>query len=242
MKEVVMMEALRGIVEKSFEQLAATLGVYLPNFLACAVILISFFLLAVFLRWVVLRIFKGANVDRFLHQTGVYAMLDRSGRLRASRLVAGIVYWATLCLGLLTGLSAFNTEMTTRMINAVVFLMPKLVTALAIVLVGAWLGQYLGRSMLIWACNEGLPSPRNLSAGVRILIVFVAVVAAAEHLDFARTVFLAAFIIVVGGMVAAASIAVGISIRDVLRRRISPPVSQEEPAELTRTGSLWNHL
>jgi hypothetical protein len=232
------MDALRGIVEKAFEQLGATLGGYLPHFLACAAILIFFCLLAMVLRWLVLRIFKGANVDRFLHQTGVYAMLDRSGHMRASRLVAGTVYWGTICLGLLTGLSAFNTEMTTRMINAVVFMLPKLVTATAIVLVGAWLGQYLGRSMLIWACNEGLPSPRNLSAGVRILIVFVAVVAAAEHLDFARNVFLAAFIIVVGGMVAAASIAVGLSIRDVLRRRLAP---SDEPEEVTR-GSLWNHL
>ena len=156
---------LRGIVEKAFERLGATLGGHLPHLLACAAILMFFWLLATLLRWVVLRIFKGAGVDRFLHQTGVYAMLDQSGRLRASRLVASTVYWTTIGIGLLTGLSAFDTEMTTRMINAVVFLMPKLVTALAIVLVGAWLGQYLGRSMLIWASNEGLPGPRNLSAG-----------------------------------------------------------------------------
>ena len=231
---------LRGIVEKAFERLGATLGGHLPHFLACAAILMFFWLLATLLRWVVLRIFKGAGVDRFLHQTGVYAMLDQSGRLRASRLVAGTVYWTTIGIGLLTGLSAFDTEMTTRMINAVVFLMPKLVTALAIVLAGAWLGQYLGRSMLIWASNEGLPGPRNLAAGVRILIVFVAVVAAAEHLDFARNVFLAAFIIVVGGMVTASSIAVGMWMRDALRRRMSPADSPEEVG--SRSGSLWNHL
>jgi hypothetical protein len=227
----------RGIVEKAFERLGATMGGYLPHLLACAAILLFFWVLAVLLRWIVLRIFKGANVDRFLHQTGVYAMLDRSGRMRASRLAGAVVYWGTIGIGVLTGLSAFDTEMTTRAINAVVVLMPKLVTALAIVLAGAWLGQYLGRSMLIWASNEGLPGPRNLSAGVRILIVFVAVVAAAEHLDFASNVFLAAFIIVVGGMVTAASIAVGLWIRDALRRRMSPASSPEE-----RVGSFWNHL
>jgi hypothetical protein len=227
----------RGIVEKAFERLGSTLGGYLPNFLACAAILLFFWLLAAVLRWVVLRIFKGANVDRFLHQVGVYAMFDRSGRLRASRLAAGVVYWGTIVIGVLTGLSAFDTEMTTRAINGAVLLMPKLVTALAIVLAGAWLGQYLGRSMLIWASNEGLPSPRNLAAGVRILIVFVAVVAAAEHLDFASNVFLAAFIIVVGGMVTASSIAVGMWMRDALRRRMSPASSPEE-----RAGSLWHHL
>jgi hypothetical protein len=228
----------RGIVERAFEQLGTTLGGYLPHLLACAAIILFFWLLALLLRWVVVRIFKGGNVDRFLHQTGVYAMLDRSGRLRASRLAAAIVFWGTVGIGVLTGLSAFNTDMTTRMINAVVFLLPKLVTALAIVLVGAWLGQYLGRSILIWASNEGLPGPRNLAAGVRTLIVFVAVVAAAEHLDFAKNVFLAAFIIVVGGMVTASSIAVGMWMRDALRRRMTPASSPEEAGR----ASLWNHL
>jgi hypothetical protein len=181
------MGALQGIVQRTFEQLGNTIGGYLPHLLACVIIVSAFCVVAVLLRWLVLRIFHGGSVDRFLHQTGVYAMLDRSGRMRASRLAAAGVFWGTIGVGLLTGLSAFNTDMTTRAINAVVILMPKLITALAIILAGAWLGQYLGRSMLIWASNEGLPSPRNIAAGVRTLIVFVAVVAAAEHLSSRAT-------------------------------------------------------
>ncbi|MGH9674368.1 MAG: hypothetical protein ACRD44_14405, partial [Bryobacteraceae bacterium] len=121
-------------------------------------------------------------------------------------------------------------------IESVVFLMPKLVTAGLILLAGAWLGQYLGRSTLLWASNEEMPSPRILAAGVRAVIMFVAVVVAAEHLSFARSVFLAAFVMLLGGAVLALSIALGFYARDVLRRRIDlRPESEEE-------RSLWSHL
>ncbi len=134
----------------------------------------------------------------------------------------------------------FGTDLTTQIIQSFVFLLPKLVVAGLILLAGAWLGQYLGRSMLVWAVNENFPSPRRLAAVVRILIMFVAVVVAADQLNFARSVFLAAFIIFVGGAVLAASLAIGLGSGSVQRfleererttrpqRKISlePPVSE----------------
>jgi len=68
--------------------------------------------------------------------------------------------------------------------------------------------------------------------------MFVAVVVAADQLDFARSVFLAAFIILVGGGVLTASLAIGLS--GVGRRLLQ--VQKEQQGEDTRERSLWNHL
>ena len=81
-------------------------------------------------------------------------MVDRSGRLRATRLVAETVFWVILLTGLLSGVSVFDTELTTRMIHDFVFLIPRLLVAGIVLLAGAWLSQYLGR-----ACWSG-PSAR----------------------------------------------------------------------------------
>jgi hypothetical protein len=70
------------------------------------------------------------------------------------------------------------------------------------------------------------------------LIVFVAVVVAADHLNFARTVFLAAFLLVVGGLVLAGSIALGLSAHEALKRRLAEPAHSGDGEE----KSLWNHL
>ena len=189
-------------------------------------------------RWLIYRIFKGLAIDKFLRQSGVAFLVDPSGRIRATRLVAETVYWSILLSGVLLGLNVFGTDLTTQIVESFVFLLPKLFVAALILLGGTWLGQYLGRGMLVWAVNEKFPSPRRLAAVVRILIMFVAVVVAADQLDFARSVFLAAFIIFVGGAVLAASLAFG------LRRGGLRPFLEEKGVQAgdSEERSLWSHL
>ena len=92
--------------------------------------------------------------------------------------------------------------------------------------------------MLVWAVNENVPSPRRLATLVRVVIMFVAVVVAADQLDFARSVFFAAFVIVMSGGVLTASLAFGLRRSGVSRFFGEKLEHSEEPQE----RSLWNHL
>jgi ABC-type multidrug transport system fused ATPase/permease subunit len=233
-----MIETLRKVLEAALERLHHYVTAYLPSLLAALTLVLVAYLTAVLVRWVIYRIFKGLSMDKFLRQSGIAFMVDSSGRLRATRLVAETAYWGILLSGVLVGVNVFGTDLTTQMIQSLVFLLPKLLVAGLILLAGAWLGQYLGRSMLVWAVNEGFPSPRRLAAVVRILIMFVAVVVAADQLNFARSVFLAAFIIFVGGAVLAASLAIGLG-RGGLQRFL-----EEKREQTGESGerSLWSHL
>ena len=234
-----MVETLRRILDGVLDRLHSQVTTHLPSLLAALIVVLGAWLIALVARWVLYRIFKGPAIDKFLRQSGVAFMLDRSGRVRATRLVAETVFWAILLTGLLTGLSVFNTDLTTQMTQSFVFLLPKLVVAGLILLAGAWLSQYLGRGMLVWAVNEDFPSPRRLAAVVRIIIMFVAVVVAADQLNFARGVFLAAFIILLGGAALAASLAIGLGAGGGLRRYL-----EERKAQSEESGerSLWSHL
>jgi hypothetical protein len=234
-----MIETLQKVLEGALERLQYQVTTYLPSLLAAMTLILTAYVLAVSVRWVVYRIFKGLTIDRFLRQSGVAFMIDRSGRLRATRLVAETSYWAILLGGFLMGLSVFGTDLTTQMIQGFVFLLPKLMVAGLILLSGVWLSQYLGRSLLVWAVNEDLPSPRRLAAVARLLIVFVAVVVAADQLDFARNVFLAAFIILVSGAVLTMSLAVGLGASADLRKFLD---EKKERGEERGERSLWSHL
>ena len=234
-----MFEMLRTILVGTLDRLYVNITTYLPSLLAALTIIIGAWLAAVAVRWVVYRIFKGQTMDRFLRQSGVAFLIDRSGRLRATRLVAESVYWALLLCGLLMGLNVFDTNLTTQVVQGFVFLLPKLLMAGLILLVGAWLSQYLGRSLLVWAVNENLPAPRRIVAAARVLIMFVAVVVVADTLNFARTVFLAAFMILVGGAVLTASLAVALGASGNLRRYFER--SRDEAADKNER-SLWSHL
>ncbi|MEK7407186.1 MAG: hypothetical protein AAB225_19095 [Acidobacteriota bacterium] len=234
-----MVETLRRILDGVLDRLHSQVTTHLPSLLAALIVVLGAWLIALVARWVLYRIFKGPAIDKFLRQSGVAFMLDRSGRVRATRLVAETVFWAILLTGLLTGLSVFNTDLTTQMTQSFVFLLPKLVVAGLILLAGAWLSQYLGRGMLVWAVNEDFPSPRRLAAVVRIIIMFVAVVVAADQLNFARGVFLAAFIILLGGAALAASLAIGLGAGGGVRRFLD---HRKEQSEESGERSLWSHL
>ena len=233
-----MLATLQRIIEGALERLATTTITYLPPLLAAVTIFVGALVVAVLVRWTLTRLIKAAAIDRFLLQSGLSTMFSRSGSLRATPLLAGAAFWMILLVGVITALSAFNSLLTSRMIENMVFLLPKLVTAAAILLTGAWLGRYLGRGILVWACNEGFPHARSMAAAVRILVVFVSVVVAADHLDFARSVFLAAFVLLVGGAVLASSIAVGMGARTLLEKRLGTAGRAEELDE----KSLWSHL
>jgi len=233
-----MVRTLQTVLASMLDRLYKYVTIYLPSLLAAVILFLGAYLMAVVARWVLYRIFKGPAIDKFLRQSGLAFMIDPSGRLRATRIVAETVYWSFLLSGFLLGLSVFDTDITTQIIQHLVFLMPKLVMAALILLAGAWLGHYLGRSMLVWAVNESIPGPRRLSVLVRIIVMFVAVVVAADQLDFARSVFLAAFIILVGGGVLTASLAIGLS--GVGRRLLQ--AQREQQTEDSHERSLWNHL
>jgi hypothetical protein len=234
-----MIETMRVVLEALLGRLRYEITTYLPAVLAALILLLGAYLTAVIARWVLNRIFKGVAVDRFLRRSGLAFMLDGSGRLRATRIVAETVYWLILLAGFLTALSAFDTELTSLMIHNFVLLLPKLAVAGLILLVGFWSGHYLGRSALVWAVNEEIPHPRRIAGAVRLVIMFVAVVAAADHLNFARGVFLAAFVILLGGSALAASLALGLGGRDAARRYLE---NKAPRAEDDHAKSLWNHL
>ncbi len=234
-----MVAILKQILQGVLDRLQREITMYLPSTLAAIILILGAYVLAVFVRWLVYRVFKGLAIDRFLRHSGVAFMLDPSGRVRATRLVGSIAYWGILLGGVLLGISVFDTDLTTQITQKIIFLLPKLVVAGVILLAGVWLSQYLGRSMLVWAVNESLPAPRRLAMAVRLVILFVAVVVAADQLDFARSVFLAAFIILVGGAVLAASLAIGLGAGAGVRRYIE---QSQERSEESAERSLWNHL
>jgi hypothetical protein len=233
-----MMNVLQQIFERTIARLSSHLTTFVPPLIVATAILLTAFLLASIVRWLVLKAVKGVALDRFLRDSGLSSMFDRSGRLRAASLVGGAAYWGILAVGFLTALDVFDTTLTSQIVQATVFAVPKLLTAGLILLAGVWLAQYLSRSMLVWAVNEGLPMARRMAMVVRVMVVFVAVVVAADMLDFAENVFLAAFVIAVGAAALSAGVAFGLSLRNPLHRYFDEQRTRAEEPE----RSLWHHL
>ncbi len=234
-----MIQLFENVIRETIQRISNQVSSYAPGMLIGILILLIAYVLARFVRWLISRIFKGIAFDRFLRQSGLLSMINRSGSLRTVEIVASTAFWLILLGGVIAGVSAFDTQITSQITQTVIFLSPKLLAAAAILVVGFWLGQYLSRHILVWAVNEGIPSGRRLAQAVRVLVVFVAVAAAADHLNFARNVFLAAFILVIGGIVLAASLALGGYGKEVLHRCLQEKQDKTQDKEEMPT---WRHI
>jgi hypothetical protein len=234
-----MIQLFESVMSETIRRISSQFSTYAPGVLTGLLILLIAYVLARVVSWLISRIFKGIAFDRFLRQSGLLSMLNRSGRVRTVEIVAKAAFWLILLGGVVTGVSAFDTQITSQITQTVIFLSPKLLAAAAILVAGFWLGQYLSRHILVWAVNEGIPSGRRLAQAIRVLVVFVAVAAAADHLNFARNVFLAAFILVVGGIVLSASLALGSYGKEVLHRCLQEKKDKTQEKE---EMSIWRHI
>jgi hypothetical protein len=239
-----MIDTLQAIIRGALERLSQQMQHDLPPFIAALAILLMAFVCGRLARWLVLRAFKGIELDLWLRRSGIAAILNPSGTLRASRVAARTAYWGILLIGLLAALNALGTQVTSRMAEQIIFLFPKLVGGGLILLAGMWLGQYLGRSALIWAVNEDMPAPRRVALAVRALVVFASVVVAADALNFAKGVFLAAFVVILGGIALAAALAIGLGTRDAVSRRLAVRMHEANGSgqHALEERTLWNHL
>jgi len=235
-----MLRTLQEILEKSAERLYVQSTTFLPSVLAAVVILAVSYVIARACQWAVARVYHAVALDRFLADTGVGSMLGRYGERPAGQIAASTVYWLIMLMGALTALSVFDTTLSNQIVEGTVFLFPKMVVAGLILLAGFWMARYLSRSVVVWAFNEGIPHPRRWATAVRLAVSFVSIVVAADTLNFAREVFLAAFVIGAGGAVLTAALAFGLGGRTAVSRALRSKPDEAPPREEERT--LWNHL
>ena len=234
-----MIEVMQQIARDTLARLSRLMTNHLPGLLAGLLIFFVAWLLAALVRGILMRIFRGARIDLFLRRTGLDSLLPGEGPILATRIAAKGAYWAILTGGFLLALSAFDTQLSTRVIESVLFLLPKLVAGAVILLAGVWVSRYLGRSVLVWAFNERLPYARRLAQAVRALVVFVTIVVVSDYLDFAKNVFLASFVLIVGGAVLAGALALGLAGQKRLAHYLegNKPGHEDQLEETT-----WKHL
>jgi hypothetical protein len=200
---------------------------FLPGALVFLVLVLGSLLVALLLRYGLRRALNGLDFDRRAELLGVSLAAWTPSR-SASTLVASIVFWMILALGLLLGLTALDAALPSQFAVSVLQYVPHVVAALAILVVGGIVARFLARSMLIGAVNMGVQHARLLSLTVKWLVLIVAAAMALDHIGIGRTVLLLAFGIVFGGVVLAIAIAVGLGAKDAVGRALDRQL--REPA------------
>jgi len=215
--EATFSDRLMGALNVFFEGVVR----FLPGLLAALLILAIGVVIAWLVRAIARRALTVARFDRLCDSAGLSAILNRADvKATPSALVASVLFWLLLASFLMAGASALQVQVINRLIADFFVYLPRIISALGIVLVGFLLANFLSRAALLAAVNAGVPSPRVIGLVVRFLITVLAFAMALEQLEIAKSIVLAAFIIAFGAVMLGLALAFGIGGRDVARQAL----------------------
>ena len=212
----------------------------LPGLMATLILVVLGLIVGWAAKQVVYRLLRVMRFDRLCDRLGVSAVIEGLGLARSSSYLAGqIVEGIFVITALLAGLNALGSPMTRNLVERFFVYLPHLLAALAVLVLGALVSRFLGRSVLIAAVNSRIPTAKLFAGLTRFFVLTLAVVAALDELGIGRTTIIVSFSILFGGVVAAVAIAFGLAARDLARDLLQ---SQFRPQTKVEADDPMRHL
>ncbi len=207
------LEPLREVFLKLFK--------FLPNLLAMLIIILLGIIAARLVRAVLLKLLKVINFDSWSDRMGLTSAM-RKGDLWAkpSTAVGVFVLWFLIIVSLMAGLSALKVQSIDNLVSQFVLYLPRVLSAILILVFGYIVTGFVGRAVLIAAVNRGYAFSKLLAEAVRLLMIALFIAMALEQLQVAPSIVVAAFSIIFGGIVLALAIAFGVGGIDAAKRII----------------------
>jgi hypothetical protein len=220
------------VLSESLERIWSALLATLPGVLAMLVVVAVTLGVAGAVRWFLRRTLARMGFDRRAHAWGITAGKDWDPGHAPSVLFARGAWWLLVLLGVALALDVFGASTTSALGLALLAFLPRLVVAGLVFIVGMGASRFLERSVLIGAVNMQVKEARLLSLGVKWVVLVLASAIALQHLGVGGALVTIAFSIVLGGIVLALALAVGLGSREVVGRAIEKRLQERDrPAE-----------
>ena len=212
-------------LHQSLYRVLTLLIAVLPGILAFFVALAIFALCGMLISWLLRRCLSWIKFDQR------FARLSADGWAPASpptEILARASFWACVLLGLVIGVSAFDTSYATGTALPISLLpyVTRAVGAVFLLIAGILIARFLARSVLISAVNANLQYARFLSFGVKWLVMVLTAAMVLDHLEVGGNVVELAFGILFGGIVLTLALAVGLGSRDLVSRSLESHVDR----------------
>jgi uncharacterized membrane protein (DUF106 family) len=223
----------------SMHRVLVKLVSFLPGLLALLVAVLLLTVIGAVVAYLLRRILTAAKFDERFARTQTATVADWSPAHSPSALVARTVFWASVVLGFVIGISAFDASYssTSQISSVLIPYLTHAVGAILILIAGTIIARYLARSVLIGAVNLQMQYARFLSIGVKWLVLVLTAAMALDHLEIGGSIVALAFGILFGGIVLTLSLAIGLGSRDLVSRSLEKNV-EHNPARTPRDDAF----
>ncbi len=215
----------RELVWSAIRNMGVTLRAVVPSVLA----MLTLLLLGGLLGWVagtlITRLARALDFDRRSGVWGLTGVLTRSGLTRPpSEVIRLLVFWGIFLMFVSMGIDALSIPGAPGATGILMSFLPRVLSALLILVVGLLIANFVGQTALIAAVNAGIPEARFLGRASRWAVLLFTGATALTEIGIGRDMVLIAFGVTFGGLILALALAFGLGAqglaRQVLERRL----------------------
>jgi peptidoglycan/LPS O-acetylase OafA/YrhL len=224
------------VLTEAFGRLASVLVADLPALVAMLLVLLGTTALALAVRGLLHRLLERVGLDRRAREWGLTSGRTPAPGRQLSHLVARTAAWFVVLAGLAMALDVLGATTPTALGMGLLSFLPRLLAGILVLLVGIGAARFLERSVLIGAVNQQIQEARYLALAVKWLVLVLAAAMALEQVGVGGGLATLAFGIVLGGVMLAAALAVGLGAKEAVARALErrlpqgrPPSDEEEP-------------
>lgn len=224
------------VLSEAFARLGAVLVADLPALVAMFLVLAGTLVLAALVRALLRRGLARIGFDRRAREWGMTSSRQVAPGHEPSWLVARGAFWFVVVAGVAVALDVLGASTATALGLTILGFLPRLLIAILIFLVGLGVARFLERSVLIGAVNRQVQQARHLALLVKWLVLVLAAAMALEHVGVAGRLATLAFGLVLGGVMLALALAVGLGARDAVAKMLERHVPNESASSAEEDG------
>jgi hypothetical protein len=184
---------------------------FLPRLLLAVIILITGWLFAKLLRFVVIRGLKTINMHILTERAGVDSFLKRGGIQVDTIAVIGILsYWLVILAALMVTFNSLGLAYVTDLVGRVLLFLPRVIVAILIVAFGAYFARFLATAITAYCRNVGIQDADILGRIALYAVMLFVVVIALDQLNIGGDIIRLSFLILLSGLVLALALAFGL--------------------------------
>ena len=224
-----MWQTLGRHIQAAFDRLSDAFLAVIPALLVLLSSLVVGIVVGLLVRALLRLVFRLARLERPGATTFGNRLLVAAGvRTSPTQIAATVSFWLAVVVALGVGVSALEPGTLKTMLTSAVAYLPRLLTALLLFLLGFGFATLARRSFLLAAVNAGVPWARSGARLTHVVVVAFFVATALDHLGVARSILVAAFSVMAGGIVLALALAFGLGARDLARGYLEKRIRAEE--------------
>jgi len=194
----------------------------LPNIFGAIIILLIGLIIAYIFKKISSSLFRRFGLDRISKNAGVSGvMVDAGLNNRPSILAGKIVFWLVLFVFLVPAANTLGLTELVSLFKGIISFLPKIITALIIIVLGAMFAQFLRRSIIDKPATVDSNSAKSLGNFVYGIMIIVIVLVALEQLDIETNLLHSIIKLVVAGIMLTLALALGFGAKEIALNLLS---------------------